>query len=204
MLRQPLAAPAARCIISILTLTACLLFPAAAGDLAPVTTAKVEGVLDQSGKEIDPLGDKNARAVVLIFISIDCPISNRYAPEVQRLHERFSKRGVKFWLVQPARDETLEATRKYLAEYRYSFGLLRDTRHALVKLTGVTVTPEAAVFAPGGKLVYRGRIDDRYVDFGKARPAPVQRELNAVLEQLLDTREITITNTPAVGCSIAK
>ena len=32
------------------------------------------------------------------------------------------------------------------------------------------IAPEAAVFA-GGRLVYHGRIDDRFVDFGIDRPA---------------------------------
>ena len=30
---------------------------------------------------------------VLIFISTDCPISNRYAPEIKRLHDEFAPKG---------------------------------------------------------------------------------------------------------------
>ena len=44
----------------------------------------------------------NALAItVLIFVSTDCPVSNRYAPEITRLLEEFSPRGVRFQLVYP-------------------------------------------------------------------------------------------------------
>lgn len=38
---------------------------------------------------------------VLRFISADCPSSNRYAPEINRLHGEFAARGVRFRLVSP-------------------------------------------------------------------------------------------------------
>src|SRR5688500_1125789 len=37
--------------------------------------------------------------LVLVFARTDCPISNRYAPELRRLHERFVPQGVRFVLV---------------------------------------------------------------------------------------------------------
>jgi peroxiredoxin len=183
-------------------------FPVAAEDAerrSPnPSTLKLDGVVDLSGREQNPFADAAARAVVLIFISIECPICNRYAPEIQRLQHRFSEQGVVFWLVQPGKDENVSKTRDHLKEFGYSFGLLRDPNHALVKHAGVKVTPEVAVFTPEAKLLYRGRIDDRYAGFGKTRPAPTQRELQTVLEQLLAGRSITVTNTSAVGCSIAR
>ena len=40
--------------------------------------------------------------------------------------------------------------------------------------------------APSGpRLVYRGRIDDRYVDFGTARAAPTTRDLEQVLDAIV-------------------
>ena len=48
---------------------------------------------------------------------------------------------------------------------------LAEAKHAgqkLVKQTGVTVTPEVAIIS-GTRVLYRGRIDDRYIDFGKER-----------------------------------
>jgi hypothetical protein len=68
-----------------------------------------------------------------------------------------------------------------------------------------TVTPEAAVFVPGPsgpRLAYRGRIDDRYVDLGQARAAPVTRDLERVLEAIVAGKPVAARTTPAIGCFI--
>ncbi|HXI94322.1 MAG TPA: redoxin domain-containing protein [Blastocatellia bacterium] len=157
---------------------------------------------DLDGRQIEPLRAKDAKAIVFIFIRTDCPLSNRYAPEVRRLHDRFAKSGVRFWLVYPDPDESGEIIRKHIKEYEYRLSALRDPQHKLVKITGAQVTPEAAVFLPGGRMVYRGRIDDRYVVLGKARPVPTTRDLEQVLEAILEGKQVTNKTTAAIGCFI--
>ena len=66
----------------------------------------------------------------------------------------------------------------------------------------VTVTPEAAVFLPDGRELYRGRIDDRYVDFGKERPTPTTRDLDEVLVSVLGGKPVASSVTRAIGCYI--
>ena len=39
------------------------------------------------------------KAIVFLFTSTDCPVSNRYAPEVRRIAEAFGSKGVAFRLV---------------------------------------------------------------------------------------------------------
>ena len=157
---------------------------------------------DLDGRQIEPLRTKDVKGTVFIFIRTDCPISNRYAPEVRRLDEKFTKSGVKFWLVYPDSSESSGIIRKHIKEYEYRLSALRDPAHKLVKMTGVQVTPEAAVFSPSGRMVYRGRIDDRYVAFGKARPAPTTRDLEQVLEAMLEGKPVTNKTTAAIGCFI--
>ena len=141
---------------------------------------------------------------MFLFVRIDCPISNRYAPEIQRLHSEFASRGVKFWLVYPDPDESPEDIRSHCREFGYTMDVLRDVEHALVRRTGARVTPEAAVFVSGQELLYCGRIDDWYVDFGKARASPTRRELRGVLGQLLEGKRGSFESAPAVGCPIAE
>ena len=157
---------------------------------------------DLDGRQVEPLLAKDAKAIVFIFIRTDCPLSNRYAPEVRRLDNKFAKSGVRFWLVYPDSDESGEIIRNHIKEYQYRLSALRDPEHKLVKITGAQVTPEAAVFLPGGRMVYRGRIDDRYVALGKARPAPTTRDLEQVLEAILEGRQVTNKTTAAIGCII--
>lgn len=160
-------------------------------------------LLDLEGRLVAPLQATDAKATVFLFIRTDCPISNRYAPEIRRLYGKFASSGVTFWLVYPDPDESVETIRQHLKEYEYHFGVLRDPLHTLVKLTGVRVTPEAAVFLPGKRMVYRGRVDNRYIAFGKARPAPTTHNLERVLETILEGRPITVKTTTAIGCFIS-
>jgi len=162
-------------------------------------------VLDLAGGRVDPLPAAGAGPAVLVFVRTDCPIANRYAPELRRLQDQFVRGGVAFWLVYPDPAETPEAIRRHQRDFGLGFRALRDPQHELVKAAQATVTPEAAVFvagAEGPQLVYRGRIDDRYVDFGRSRPAPTTRDLRDVLRSLAAGSAVAPRTTRAVGCFI--
>ena len=140
---------------------------------------------------------------VLIFVSIDCPISNRYAPEIKRLHDEFTSRGVRFQLVYPNPLDSEAAISKHLAEYGYPQVAQRDRDHTLAKMAGATITPEAAVFDAHQRLVYRGRIDNRFVELGRERSAATQHDLRNALTAFLAGRRVSPSHTQAVGCFIA-
>ena len=158
---------------------------------------------DLDGQRVYPLRSIEGKAVVLIFLSVDCPISSQYAPEIQRLDARFSGVGIKFWLVYPNADETTEIVRKHTQEYAYHVGVLRDPERALVKISRAQVTPEAAVFLPGGKLIYHGGLDDRYVDFGVERRQPLRHNLEEILTDIAQGKQIKPATAKAVGCPIS-
>ncbi|MEO5739080.1 MAG: redoxin domain-containing protein [Vicinamibacterales bacterium] len=140
---------------------------------------------------------------VLIFVSTDCPISNRYAPEIKRLHEEFTSRGVHLRLVYPNPLDSEAAISKHLEEFGYPQIAQRDRDHTLVKKAGATITPEAAVFDARERLVYRGRIDNRFVELGRERPAATQHDLRDALAAVLAGRPVRAPHTQAVGCFIA-
>lgn len=175
---------------------------AAQGAAAQQPSAELH-LLDLEGKRIDPFESTDARATVFLFLRSDCPISNRYAPEVRRLHKKFAGSGIAFWLVYVDPAESVEAIRLHMADYQYRLGALRDPRHSLVMLTGATVTPEAAIFTPGRKLSYRGRIDNRYVEYGKARRSATTHDVERVLQAIIDGRAVKAKTTPAIGCFIS-
>jgi len=159
-------------------------------------------VLDLENRIVNPFQDQTAKAIVLFFIRTDCPISNRYAPEIERLAATYGKKSIAFWLIYPEAETSPEKIEQHCKEYQLSLKPLRDPRHALVKLARVTVTPEAAVFLPDGSEIYRGRIDNRYVDFGKERPAPTIRDLDEALKSVIGGKPVVSSVTRAVGCYI--
>ena len=177
--------------------TALLLFASGA---TPATAPSA--VRDLEGRPLDPLAASDARATVLVFADPECPISNAFAPELGRLHAEFAPRGVRFFLVYADGSRTPEALRVHAAAFAYPMTAVRDAEHELVRRTGATLTPEACVLLPGGELVYCGRIDDRYVDFGKQRAAPTTHDLRDALEEVLSGRTPARPWPFAVGCSI--
>jgi hypothetical protein len=97
---------------------------------------------------------------------------------------------------------TPKAAREHAKQYGLPGPILLDARHALVKHAGVTIAPEAAILTPDGKIAYRGRIDDVYVELGKRRVAPNRRDVREALAAILAGKAVTDPRTTAIGCPI--
>jgi hypothetical protein len=161
-------------------------------------------VFDLDGAPFDlARASAGAAATVFIFTAIECPISNRYAPEIARIAAEFSTRGVKTWLVFANPADEAAAIRAHLQRFGLSIPALRDPSHELVRLAGAMMSPEAAVFDSRGRVAYHGRIDDRWVEFGRDRPAPTRRDLVEALTAVLSGRAVAEPVTQAVGCYLA-
>jgi hypothetical protein len=143
-----------------------------------------ESILDLDGQVVNPLAAGSSKVVVLVFLRRDCPVSSRYAPAIQQISKQYADRA-SFWLVYPDKTDSPRAIRKYLQDYGYHLPALRDPEHVLVKLGHAQITPEVAVFDSGRQLVYDGRIDDWFVELGRARPAPTTHELEEALRAAL-------------------
>jgi thiol-disulfide isomerase/thioredoxin len=158
--------------------------------------------LDLAGKTVKPFEVSAGRPLILIFVRTDCPVSNRYAPTIQALGQRYAGTAV-MMLVYPDRSETPRNIEKHLREYGYKMAALRDTQHELVKVSKVEITPEAAVFDRRGELIYHGRIDNWYVDFGHARSAPSTHELDEAIQAAVNGGHPVPTSVSGIGCYIS-
>jgi thiol-disulfide isomerase/thioredoxin len=167
----------------------------------PFSQATQKTALHLNGTQADPFEASPGKPVVLVFVRTDCPISNRYAPLIQRISSQYAAK-VGFWLVYPGKTTSAEKIRQHESDYGYKLPALRDPQHALVMQAQVQVTPEAAVFDANHRLVYHGRIDNLYEDVGRARPAATTHELDDAIQAAL-TGNAPPPNTPAVGCYIA-
>jgi hypothetical protein len=146
--------------------------------------------------------EQKPRATVLFFITNDCPIANSYAPEIKRISAEYERGKIAFYLVYSDPSLSLSETRKHIREFGYRSPAIRDIDHALVKKVKATVTPEVAILSPDDKLLYRGRIDDRYLDFGKKRTHPTTRDLRDALDAIVRGKSVPNPSTKAVGCFI--
>jgi AhpC/TSA family len=153
---------------------------------------------DLQGRQVAPISEGIS---VLLFTRTDCPISNRYAPEIARIYKLAQPAGARFWLVYVDPKESVDALQAHMREYAYPFNAVVDSRHELVKLSGAKVTPEVAVYS-SGRLIYRGRIDNRYVSPGTARSTATVRDLEDVLTEAVKGQQVQFRSTAAVGCFI--
>jgi AhpC/TSA family len=161
--------------------------------------------IDLTGRPVTQLAPAGARAVVLYFAASDCPISNRYIPEIQRLTKQFEPLGVRVWFVYPNPGDNAQVVRAHNAEFAITGSTALDTAQSLTQMAHATVTPEAAVFVPqDGKLqeVYRGRIDDRYLALDTERPQATHHDLEEAIRAVLAGKPVPRPGGPPVGCSI--
>jgi hypothetical protein len=184
-----------RCLSSIALLLA----------LGQANAAPADFGTDLHGQPVHELAGPGVRVVVLVFAASDCPISNRYIPEIVRLKNEFSARAVRFWWVYPNGGDSAAIVDQHNRDFSITGGALLDAKQTLVAMAHATVTPESAVFVVEGtqlREVYHGRIDDRYLDIGQERPKAQHHDLEAAINAALDGKPVPQPGGPPVGCSI--
>ena len=160
--------------------------------------------LDINGTPRDLLKPEGT-ASVLFFITTDCPISNSYAPEVQRSCADYAPRKVGCNLVYVDPDLTVPDVKKHLRDFRYpDLRAFLDKNQKLSHAAGATITPEAVLIGATGKVLYRGRIDNVFASLGKRRPEATEKDLRKALDETLAGKPVTTPVTQAVGCYIPK
>ena len=142
------------------------------------------------------------KAVVLFFVTIDCPIANSYVPEMNRIRDAYTARGVAVYAVQADPTVPDADVARYAKDYRYGFPLLIDSKQTLVRYAGATVTPQVAILSSDGKMLYLGRIDNRVADFGKQRPQATGFDLREALDAILAGKPVAHPVTKSIGCAI--
>jgi hypothetical protein len=144
-----------------------------------------------------------AKLSLLIFVLNDCPISRRLSPELRRICDEYSPRGVSCTLIFPELSTTPAQARQYQQEFSLqSIPFIIDTQHKFVRQAGATVTPEAALLDSKSKLLYLGRIDDSHPSWTQNRPA-TRHDLRDALDAALAHRPVPNPRTRAVGCYIS-
>ncbi len=146
--------------------------------------------------------DRKLGLEVDIFVSVDCPIANSYAPHINRLHETFGPKGVRFRLVYPDASLKPDDVNRHRKEYSLEPEAVIDTDHSLVEQAGASVTPEVVVFDKEGTLRYRGKIDNRFTDYGDKRRVATEKYLEDALRRLIAGEDIEFREEKAVGCLI--
>ena len=159
---------------------------------------------DIDGRSIAPF-QPAGKANVLLFVQTDCPISNSYAPEIQRICKVYESRGVGCSLAYEDVKVDAAAVRKHLKDFSYGgIAATIDTSRALADRAHATITPAAVVVDTTGKVRYRGRIDNFYASLGKPRQQVTEHDLIDALDAILAGKPVPKPETEALGCFITR
>jgi peroxiredoxin len=154
---------------------------------------------DTDGKEhsLDSLKGKNG--TVLIFIAVQCPVSNAYNERMEKLAQDYKSRGINVIGINANNTESAEAVKAHASEKHLTFPILKDPGNKIADRLGAKSTPEAYFIDASGKLLYHGRIDN------SKDPAQINaNDLRDALDASLAGKPITKTTATAFGCSIKR
>ncbi len=139
------------------------------------------------------------KAIVILFLGVDCPLCQRYAPTLKKLAETKPK-GIEFYGIVSQPYTTRKETAKYAKDYEIPFPVLFDPAASVAAWLKPTHVPEAFVLNPEGKVLYRGRIDNWYIAPGKPRGTVTSHDLNDAMEAVAAGKSPAVAKTEPVGC----
>lgn len=167
-----------------------------AGDLKKAESFSLK---DYNGK-LHSLSDyKNSKAIVLIFVSTQCPVSNAYNERMAKLYSQYKNKNVKIIGINSNKAETAEEIKKHAAEKNLQFAILKDENNIVADKFEASSTPEAYVLNGNLEVVYHGRIDDNR----KAEDVQTS-DLSVAIDEILAGKEVSNPKTKAFGCSIKR
>jgi peroxiredoxin len=200
-----------RYVLPALTVAAAVLLlvsgsPSSADD--PTTThldKKIANIplTDASGKTTYLYDIKDKKAIVLVFLSFECPVSKSYSPLLTETANDYSK-DVAFIGLSTNQDESPAEVARNAKEFDLPFPVLLDKKFAAADALAAEATPEVFVLDSDFVLRYRGRIDDGYYARLKKNQQVTQNDLGQALGEILSGRPISTKATVVVGCPIIR
>jgi peroxiredoxin len=154
---------------------------------------------DRHGNRRSLSGFAGHKALVLVFLGADCPLSNLYAAGLVEMEKRYRPRGVQFLAVYPNEHEDLDQVAAHAFDRDLPFPVLKDFGQRLALRTGVRRVPAAVVLDDHYVLRYRGRIDDQYAAASR-RPKPTRADLTEALDDVLAGKPVRVAETEVDGC----
>jgi peroxiredoxin/mono/diheme cytochrome c family protein len=147
---------------------------------------------------------KDKKAIVLVFFSFECPVSNSYCQPLIDMHKEFAKHGVAFIGLTVNDDDTAAHVAKQAREFSLTFPVFRDRNLEVARAVEANFTPECFVLDGSYTLRYRGRIDNSYSERLKKHQRVTKHDLRQVIGELLSGRPVAEPTTQAIGCPLVR
>ena len=168
---------------------------------APPIGSKMPGLklATLAGDSTDLASVAGKKGTLVIFVSVQCPVSNAYNERMEALAQEWRARGFAVVGINSNRTESPESVAAHAREHGLTLTILKDNDNRLADALGASFTPETYLFDAGGTLRYHGRIDD-----SKDASQISKRDLTEALDALASGKTVPVAETKAFGCTIKR
>jgi peroxiredoxin len=154
---------------------------------------------DVNGQEHTLKSLKGKNGTVLIFIAVQCPVSNAYNDRMEKLAEDYKDKGIAVIGINANSSEDAATVKAHAAEKHLTFTILKDAGNKVADKLGAARTPEAYFLDANNKLLYHGRIDN------SQNPDAIEsKDLRNALDSSLAGKPVEKPEAKAFGCSIKR
>jgi peroxiredoxin len=142
---------------------------------------------------------KSSKAIVVMFIATQCPVSNSYNGRMVELQKDYAAKGITFVAINSNKQESVEEVKSHSKEHGFEFTVLKDYNNVIADQLGASVTPEIYVLNSHLEVLYHGRIDD-----SSRENKVTTKDLRTALDQILAGKALEVKETKAFGCTIKR
>ena len=154
---------------------------------------------DQEGKQVG-LTDFAGKIVVMEWINPDCPFVQRHyeAKTMADLARKYKRKGVIWLAINSTHYMNQQTNKDWASKYRLQYSILDDHTGKVGRLYGAKTTPHMFIIDQGGKVVYRGAIDD---DPSGSKDKPLNY-VDQALGELVGGKAVSVSESKSYGCSV--
>jgi peroxiredoxin len=154
---------------------------------------------DVDGKKHTLASLKGEKGTVLIFVAVQCPVSNAYNERMEKLAQDYKARGINVVGINSNSTESTDDVKHHAAEHHLTFTILKDRDNKIADMLGAQHTPEAYLLDTGNKLLYHGRIDN-----SRNAEGVNSNDLRDAIDATLAGQPVKNAYVRAFGCSIKR
>ena len=158
------------------------------------------------GKKVSLSDYTDAKGFLVVFTCNTCPYAVAYEDRIIALDAKYKSQGVPVIAINPNNPsakpgDSFEKMKVRAKEKGFTFPYLLDEGQKVYPQYGATRPPHVYLLektATGNQVKYIGAIDDNYQDASKVDEKYVENAVDAMLAG----KEIKVTSTRAIGCTI--
>ena len=169
---------------------------------SPIDALRLKSIYTEEHSLAD-FKNTDTRAIVFVFMGIECPVVRQYIPRINALHREFTARGVRILAIYTNAGDHVLSMAHHAEQSDLAVPALLDVEHQLADLLGVKVMSEVVVLDADWQVRYRGAIDNQFKKRGNLKAA-TEHYLSDALTQLLANQPVARPSVSASGCRIER